>query len=156
MLIDIYFDEDFLKTPYEIAPLQAPKTSAAARHGMPFYAEEDKLFCGLPSFIADLLPDNWGNRVFDRWAREKGISKRHLSSLDRLAYIGKRGMGALEFVPSSVEEWEQPFKVEIDELYALATDTLEQAGSSWTACLNLSPRAYSRWAPLRVDVDPWL
>lgn len=122
-----YYDDTFLKSPYEIAPLQAPTSSPAARRGMPFYAEKDKIFCGLPSFIADSLPDHWGNKVFDRWAREQGIKKRHLTSLDRLAYIGRRGMGALEFMPSSVEEWEHPFRVEIDKLYALARATAEEA-----------------------------
>ena len=45
---------------------------------------------------------------------------RDLSALDRLAYIGRRGMGALEFVPPTAEELETPFKVEIADLYQLA------------------------------------
>ena len=55
------------------------------------------------------------------------IKSRDLSSLDRLAYIGRRGMGALEFVPPAAEEMEQPFKVEIADLYKLARAALSEA-----------------------------
>lgn len=54
---------------------------------------------GLPAFLADSLPDNWGNRVIDLWLEAKGISRQNFSPVDRLCYIGKRGMGALEFQP---------------------------------------------------------
>lgn len=47
--------------------------------------------------------------------------------LDRLAYIGRRGMGALEFVPSAAEEMEKPFRVEIADLYRLASIALNEA-----------------------------
>ena len=53
---------------------------------------------------------------------------RDLSALDRLAYIGRRGMGALEFVPPTAEELETPFKVEIADLYQLARQAFEEAG----------------------------
>ena len=94
---------------------------------MPVYAEDDKSFCGLPSFIADSLPDHWGNRIFNEWAKVHHIKSRDLSSLDRLAYIGRRGMGALEFIPPAAEEMEKPFKVEIADLYKLARAALNEA-----------------------------
>lgn len=84
-------------------------------------------FGGLPSFIADSLPDYWGNRVFNEWAKSRHVSVRKLSALDRLAYIGRRGMGALEFLPSAAKNMERPFKVEIADLYELARSALEQA-----------------------------
>ena len=106
-----YFDSDFLKDGYDIAPLKAQIHGVSVQRGLPVYAEDDKIFGGLPSFIADSLPDHWGNRVFNEWAKVHHIKSRDLSSLDRLAYIGRRGMGALEFVPPAAEEMEQPFKV---------------------------------------------
>ena len=81
----------------------------------------------MPSFIADSLPDNWGNKVFNEWAKSRHISTRYLSALDRLAYIGKRGMGALEFLPPAAKELELPFKVEIAELYKLSQSVLNDA-----------------------------
>ena len=122
-----YFDRDFLDSGYDIAPLRASIYSDFGRNGLPVYAEDDKLFGGLPSFIADSLPDYWGNRVFNEWDKSRHVSVRKLSALDRLAYIGRRGMGALEFLPPAAKDMERPFKVEIADLYELARSALEQA-----------------------------
>lgn len=94
---------------------------------MPVYPEKDRLFGGLPSFIADSMPDNWGHLVFSQWAKAHNISMKNLTALDRLAYIGRRGMGALEFVPPTSAEMETSFKVEIDQLSDLAQSVLKQA-----------------------------
>ncbi len=125
--ICFYFDRDFICSGYDIAPLRASITSISVKNGLPVYAEEEKLFGGLPSFIADSLPDYWGNQVFNEWAKSHHISPRRLSALDRLAYIGRRGMGALEFLPPAAEDMEQPFKVEIADLYKLAQSALNEA-----------------------------
>ena len=122
-----YFDRDFLDSGYDIAPLRASIYCDFVRKGLPVYAEDDRLFGGLPSFIADSLPDYWGNRVFNEWDKSRHVSVRKLSALDRLAYIGRRGMGALEFLPSAAKDMERPFKVEIADLYELARSALEQA-----------------------------
>ncbi len=122
-----YFDRDFLDSGYDIAPLRASIYSDFVRNGLPVYAEDDRLFGGLPSFIADSLPDYWGNRVFNEWDKSRHVSVRKLSALDRLAYIGRRGMGALEFLPPAAKDMERPFKVEIADLYELARSALEQA-----------------------------
>lgn len=127
--ICFYFDSTFLSKGYDIAPLRASINSVALQKGMPIYADDGKIFGGLPSFIADSLPDHWGNTVFNEWAKTQKISSRHLSALDRLAYIGNRGMGALEFHPSAAKDMEQAFKVEIDGLYNLACQTLNEAKS---------------------------
>jgi serine/threonine-protein kinase HipA len=115
-----YFDREFARGHLDIAPLHASIKSTAAQNGMPIYAESDKAYGGLPSFIADSLPDHWGNRVFERWAQANHLRMRHITSLDRLTYIGSRGMGALEFVPSAAKEMESPLKVQIAELHNLA------------------------------------
>lgn len=125
--ICFYFDRSFLSNGYDIAPIRASINGTSAKNGLPIYAEEEKLFGGLPSFIADSLPDNWGNKVFNEWAKSRHISTRDLSALDRLAYIGKRGMGALEFLPPAAKELELPFKVEIAELYKLSQSVLNDA-----------------------------
>ena len=123
-----YFDMDYVRDGYDVAPLRAPIRGVAAQRGLPVYPEEERLFGGLPSFIADSLPDHWGNTVFNEWAKAHHIRMRELSPLDRLAYIGRRGMGALEFVPPTAQEMETPFKVEIKDLYCLARCALDQAG----------------------------
>ncbi len=123
-----YYDAAYVADGWDIAPLRAPVGGRAARMGLPFYPETEKEFGGLPSFIADSLPDHWGNRVLSEWARENGIRRRDLSPLDMLAFIGHRGMGALEFVPVMDERMESPFKVKIEDLHRLARKVADEAG----------------------------
>ncbi len=54
----------------------------------------------LPGLIADALPDGWGLLLMDRVFRKRGLQPETLSPLDRLAFIGDRGMGALSFQPA--------------------------------------------------------
>ena len=117
--ICFYFDPAFLSAGYDIAPLRASVNSTSVKNGLPVYADSEKLFGGLPSFIADSLPDHWGNKVFNEWAKAHNISTRNLSALDRLAYIGRRGMGALEFEPS-IDRGYADAQIEIKALVDLA------------------------------------
>lgn len=34
------------------------------------YGDSRKLYQGLPPFIADSLPDSWGNELFDQWVKK--------------------------------------------------------------------------------------
>jgi serine/threonine-protein kinase HipA len=125
--ICFYFDEAYVRNGYDIAPTIAPISGVVAQRGLPVYPAKGKIFGGLPSFIADSLPDHWGSKVFNEWAKSRHIAGKRLTALDRLAYIGKRGMGALEFVPSLAAEMETPFKVEIADLYDLARQAFDDA-----------------------------
>lgn len=121
------YDADFVKSGLDIAPLRASISGVAAQRGLPIYPDEDKLFGGLPSFISDSLPDHWGNLVFFEWAKAHGIKKKDITPLDMLAYIGRRGMGALEFIPPADIAAENPFKVEIAELSEFAKKAMTDA-----------------------------
>lgn len=125
--ICFYFDPAFVRSGLDIAPIRASISGVAAQKGMPIYPEKNRLFGGLPSFIADSMPDNWGHLVFSQWAKVHNISMKNITALDRLAHIGRRGMGALEFVPPTSAEMETSFKVEIDQLSGLAQTMLKQA-----------------------------
>lgn len=125
--IYFYFDPSFVRRGLDIAPLRAPINGVPARKRMPIYPENDRMFGGLPSFIADSMPDNWGHLVFSQWAKAHNISTKNITALDRLAYIGRRGMGALEFEPPLSSGVESSFKVEIAELSNLAQRMLNRA-----------------------------
>lgn len=122
-----YYDSDFIRGNLDIAPLKASIHSNSVRNGFPVYPDGEKIFGGLPSFIADSLPDYWGATVFREWAANAGVNMKRLNALDRLAYIGSRGMGALEFRPPAAPEFDSPFKVQIESLYAMARKTLADA-----------------------------
>lgn len=125
--ICFYFDPAFVRSGLDIAPLRASINGIVAQKGMPVYPERERLFGGLPSFIADSMPDNWGHLVFSQWAKAHNVGMKNITALDRLAYIGRRGMGALEFIPPTSPEMETSFKVEIDRLSGLAQTMLKQA-----------------------------
>ncbi len=65
------------------------------------YADLPRYLGGLPGFIADALPDGWGLLLMDRVVRKAGRDPSMLTSLDRLAFIADRAMGALAFKPAS-------------------------------------------------------
>jgi serine/threonine-protein kinase HipA len=50
----------------------------------------------------DSLPDGWGRLLLDRRMIRAGISPGELSPLDRLAWVGSSGMGALVYEPEQV------------------------------------------------------
>ena len=113
------YDQAFLTKELDIAPLTASINSPLSQRGLPHAGNTDKLYAGLPEFIADSLPDRWGDTIFRQWAVAHNIPMRHLTPVDRLAFIGKRSMGALEFEPA-YESDNQPFAVDLESLYQLA------------------------------------
>ncbi len=56
-------------------------------------------FRGLPPMIADSLPDVFGNIIFKAWLETNDKDFKKISALEQLAYVGRRGMGALEYRP---------------------------------------------------------
>ena len=58
----------------------------------------------LPGLFADALPDGWGMLLMDRLFRKQGIKPESCSRLDRLSFIGHRGLGALTYEPDTHSE----------------------------------------------------
>lgn len=81
----------------ELAPLTMPTTSRQDVFAFPGLGES---FRRLPGLVSDALPDDFGNRLIDAWMAQHGIAQGEITTLDRLAYIGKRAIGALEFHPA--------------------------------------------------------
>jgi serine/threonine-protein kinase HipA len=92
------YDSRFVKSGIELAPLIMPLSEA--REPFVFVDLPELSFKRLPAMLADALPDDFGNALIDAWMAGKGIGKTQVTPLDRLAYMGKRGMGALEFKPA--------------------------------------------------------
>lgn len=90
----------------------------------PVVGEEEKIYQRLPSFIADSLPDEWGNTLFEQWAKQNKIPISQISPFLKLIFIGKRGMGALEFEPSA-DKLDVLTDIDIHSLYDLSLKILE-------------------------------
>ena len=92
------YDLEFRKSGIEVAPFMMPM-SRAIYHTEEFHLPQ-QMFSGLPGLLADLLPDAFGNSLIGRYMESEQIDLRQITPLDRLAYVGSRGMGALTFKPA--------------------------------------------------------
>ena len=117
------YSEEFLTSGLNPFPFVAPL--GVAKSYLPIVGDKRKIFAGLPPFVADSLPDNWGSLVFEQWAQNQGLRSRDITPLDKLAYIGKRGIGALEYFPESDSGLEAD-NLAVDELARLACKIYEQ------------------------------
>ncbi|MBI3775493.1 MAG: type II toxin-antitoxin system HipA family toxin [Gammaproteobacteria bacterium] len=88
----------FVASGIELAPLTMPL--AQARDPFVFTALPELTYQRLPALLADALPDDFGNALINAWMASQGVAPSEITALDRLAYMGKRGMGALEFRPA--------------------------------------------------------
>ena len=116
----IYFeyDKDFLKTNIEISPYKLPLKSG-------LFECKDNTFEGIWGVFADSLPDGWGRLLIDRYLINKNINPNSLSPLDRLAYIGKHGMGALSYEPTNDSIKYKLEKIDLDEISTASKKVLE-------------------------------
>ena len=108
------YDPEFRKTGLELAPFLMPLSKS-------IYHVEDfglprREFAGLPGMIADSLPDSFGNALVRKYMEGEQIDLRQITPLDRLAYVGSRGMGALTFVPSIREDGRKPSAIDMRRL----------------------------------------
>lgn len=117
------YDQQFINNGVNISPLMNTIEETAIQ-GRPILGNRDKLYKGLPEFIADSLPDTWGNLVFEHWAAKNKIPINKTNAVDKLMFIGKRAMGALEFEPD-IEGLCDIKDVRIDELYKLSEEIFE-------------------------------
>ena len=126
----IEFFESFVNERLDIAPLMMPRDDLLRGDRIfSFPALKTKTFKGLPGLLADALPDDYGNSVIDEWFAVKGMTA-SVTPLDRLSYIGKRGMGALEFEPATNrKELNESSRIEIEEMTELAQQILNQRES---------------------------
>ena len=113
------FDKDFSQSGLNLAPLTASLDSPYVQNAFPMSGNKEKLYAGLPEFIADSLPDHWGNVVFQKWLDANHLSSKQINAVDRLSFIGKRAMGALEFEPAHILE-DASVNIELTSLYELA------------------------------------
>jgi len=115
--IDYYafeYDPAWKRTGTELAPIHMPLKDSRSVYVFPTLPEAT--YFRLPALLADALPDDFGNALIDAWMAQRGIAKTSVTVLDRLAYMGKRGMGALEFRPARGAHKESTAPVEMKEL----------------------------------------
>ena len=116
---------DFLSSGIQLAPLMMPLGEFPCE----FPALPRNTFKGLPGLLADSLPDKFGNAVIDNWIASQGRTAASFHPVERLCYIGSRGMGALEFEPATLGPPISTSAVEIANLVTLANQILDERAS---------------------------
>lgn len=123
-LASFQFDQKFLSKNIDLSPLKMPIQQGNRIHRFPELRkrkdEQVATFKGLPGLLADSLPDRYGNQLIEVWLSQNGRAANSMNPVEQLCFIGARGMGALEFVPSKNKEAKQTFSVDINSLVEMA------------------------------------
>ena len=119
------YDPVFARSGIEVSPLMMPLSNRIYS----FPELSLPTFHGLPGLLADSLPDKFGNALINTWLATQGRKPESFNAVERLCYIGKRGMGALEFAPMLGPKARTASKIYVDKLVALASQVLTQRNS---------------------------
>ncbi|MGL1935157.1 MAG: type II toxin-antitoxin system HipA family toxin [Fibrobacterales bacterium] len=116
------YDSSFLKKGISVSPYfkQGEDGSIVLENTL-----DPGTYKGLPGFLADSLPDDFGNAVINAWLSRQGRKKSSFSPVERLCFTGMRGMGALEFQPEVQKAFDRSMDVEISELIELSNSVLQ-------------------------------
>lgn len=95
------YDPKFNLAQWPIAPIKMPAKNRI--YSFPEFRDNDT-FKGLPGLLADALPDRYGKELINAWLARQGRPDNSLNPVELLCFIGKRGMGALEFEPALIKE----------------------------------------------------
>jgi len=116
------YDPSFIRSGIQLSPLMMPLRDLPYE----FPALSKETFKGLPGLLADSLPDKFGNAVIDTWLATQGRTAASFNSVERLCYIGSRGMGGLEYKPALRISHSKSDELEVSKLVELSNKILDQ------------------------------
>ncbi|MDP8205781.1 MAG: type II toxin-antitoxin system HipA family toxin [Candidatus Electryonea clarkiae] len=119
------YSPEFLESGIELSPFTMPPDEFPYE----FPALARNTFKGLPGMLADCLPDKYGNAIIDAWLASQGRNTTSFHPVERLCYVGSRGMGALEFEPATLGPPKSKRTVEVASLVELANQILDERAS---------------------------
>ena len=113
---------EFVGSGIELSPLTMPLSHRVYQFRQLDWAS----FHGLPGLLADSLPDKFGHALIDQWLAQQGRTAAEFGPIERLCYVGRRGMGALEFRPVRGPRQRKARPVAMDALVELASAILQK------------------------------
>ena len=119
------YDPAFVASGIQLSPVVMPLDTQVYQ----FPSLPEVSFRGLPGLLADSLPDRFGNVLIDAWLATQGRRPESFNAIERLCYVGVRGMGALEFAPVIGPPLRRSATVKVDALVALASEVLTHRNS---------------------------
>lgn len=124
------YEPSFLKNNWELSPLKMPLDANSRIFSFPENRPKRNsafdTFKGLPGLLADVLPDNYGNQLINLFLAQEGRPENSMNPVEQLCFIGTRGMGALEFEPTTIKPKANTHKIEIDNLVEIAQRMLQK------------------------------
>ncbi|MBK7233419.1 MAG: type II toxin-antitoxin system HipA family toxin [Saprospiraceae bacterium] len=124
------YDAKFIQNGWDLSPLKMPISGGALTYSFPELRkgrdETEDTFKGLPGLLADVLPDKYGNRLINTWLVQQGRTENSMNPVEKLCFIGTRGMGAIEFEPAQIKTSTRNFSLELDGLVDLAKKMLNE------------------------------
>ncbi|HEX5056283.1 MAG TPA: type II toxin-antitoxin system HipA family toxin [Gammaproteobacteria bacterium] len=118
---------EFLRSRIQLAPLTMPLPAQKSGAGIFSFPQLSRVtYHGMPGLIADSLPDKFGNAIIDQWLVRQGRAPDSFTPVERLCYIGYRGMGALEYKPAIKRIAGASVPLELDALVELADRVLNR------------------------------
>lgn len=118
------YDSSFLKSGLEISPIKLPAANALGRVFTFPELRGSNTYKGLPGLLADVLPDRYGNTLINAWLAQRGRPPGDMNPVELLCFIGKRGMGALEFEPAEPRTSDKATKIEVSAMVEAAAEIL--------------------------------
>lgn len=142
------YDPAFARGGVEVAPVHMRLRAQPYRFpGLPPDA-----FSGLPGLLADALPDRWGTALIDAWLASQGRDAASFDVVERLCYVGARGMGALEFQPAHEPVAAPGAALQVGALVRLAAEALADR-TAFVAELAANPEEAAMRAILAVGTS---
>lgn len=114
------YSTSFLKSNIEPSPLMMPTQERIFET-----SRDHKNFHNLPYLLSDSLPDDFGNIMMKEWLRQRQISIDSINPVDRLSYVGRRGMGALEYEPIKHSS-ESEYNVNVGDIVKVTEKVLKR------------------------------
>ena len=115
------YDKPFVDGKLEVAPVKMPLSTRVYS----FPELRNLTFKGLPGLLADSLPDKYGNELINIWLARNGRPENSLNPVELLCFIGSRGMGALEFEPTTLSVSGSSHSIELSSLIETTMKLLE-------------------------------
>lgn len=132
-LANFEYEPKFKEKNIDLAPIKLPIATRRKVFSFPELRasknSEYDTFKGLPGFLADVLPDKYGNQLMNIWLAQNGRPENSMNPIEQLCFIGTRGMGALEFEPTQFRANQKTFQIEINSLVGIAQKMLSKRES---------------------------
>ncbi len=120
----------FIQKGWDLSPIKMPIAQGTVICSFPELRRrrtgEEDAFMGLPGLLADALPDRYGNKLINIWLAQQGRPENSMNPVEKLCFIGSRGMGALEFEPAQIKSGTRSYSLEMDSLVEVTKRMLQE------------------------------